>query len=62
MTEREFKRLELVAHISARLYATQLAQIQVWKADDVNLDRLEEHCVDSAVSIVWKSENKLGCQ
>ena len=46
---------QLKAEIAGRLLATQLAQIQIWKADEVNLERLTTTCSDLAEQVVEES-------
>ncbi len=44
------------AIIAGKLLATQTAQIQFWKADDVDIVRLRKMCADIADSLVTDCE------
>lgn len=46
-----------IAELSVKLLATQLAQIRVWRTDDVDVEKLVTYCVDLAASVVIKSND-----
>jgi hypothetical protein len=50
---------KLIAEIAGRLLATQFAQIQIWRADDVDLDRLADTCTSLAAHVVVRAEKEL---
>ncbi len=51
------KRIELIVQLTGQLFATQLAQVQVWKHDDVDIMRLQRFCFECATDICISAED-----
>lgn len=49
-------RAKLIAEIAGKLLCTQTAQVQLWKSDYVDFERLEKLCVEMASELVKKVE------
>lgn len=49
--------MELIAEIASRILASQLSQIKLWQADDVDIIRLERLSVTLAYQLVEAVQN-----
>lgn len=48
-----------ISEMAAKLLASQTVQVQLWKADDVDIEKLETLCVSIAYGVWVKTHDKM---